>query len=496
MKLKESGGYESLTPEEKQQLSSAAPEIRNSLASVVSSFRKKGKKIDLMTAAEQMLQVPHFQNDPNLKQFVSNNKLIGGLKTAAPKPDPFGLNKDVVAPPKWVGQSSSQQRGTLPPKSGNAPADEFEKMRTSKEGSKTSSVSGQPQETEFEKQLRRRKEKQQLGMAKTQPIRPVNESMVSGAANRVWSVISKMDMNDLMAIANMVNTLVNKQKGGMNTSQTSSTMTSSTMEHKQIVKNVVKDKLLECISARNTAHNLLTEGPLSNVWDKIKGAGTAVGQKMGLSGQMAQQAQNVGADERQKEAAKELTKLIGKANQMRQKFNAAILKNSNEMNAYHDVVMGASQAFEQYRNVLGPFGQQLHRQIEDAIHNLVYDLDSEKSQIDTFLDTLKKQGVDVSTSKQNTKKKNDARRAQEEPGAVPASKRLMPLSSAGINPKLQSGTGKGRDEVNKKKALALHQTAERTNSPELKQKAMNDLQKLFLQQIEQDKKKKGTKSKK
>lgn len=515
--IKEAGNYDNLTAQEKQLLASAAPEIRNSLATVVSSLRKKGKQIDLAMAAQQMQQVPHFANDPNLKKFAS----LAGLQNLKPQQNPFQQpNANVPKPFQFNNQAQQQQRANLIPKTQpNAPADQFEQMRQNPNMSNDDVIAQQKAQTsqssfDRAKQLRSQRDArmQQPGMAApvnplgaTQPVQAMqqkkrhvaeamNPAMMTSSLRNILGAISKLKPDELSAIAGMVNNLMASKKGSMGMG--------TTMESKKIVTEAIKVKLVEQIKARNTATKLISEGPMASIWDKIKGAGSAIGGQMGLAGQMGQQAQAVGVDENAKRASQEMTKMLGKVNQHRQKFNSSILKNSEAMNSYHDLVLNAVQMYQQTQNMLGPFGQQIVRQIHDAVGNLVYDLKSEQEQIDSFLKQLKdagmaKVGGNAMTKPQATmdptmlgaaaKKKAQASRVEENPGGGASMRRSMPMGGGKMDPKFG-------DDLEKSQALAKAKMGNSFGDIGTTQNAMNDLQKLFMKQIQRDKgKKKSTK---
>jgi hypothetical protein len=217
---------------------------------------------------------------------------------------------------------------------------------------------------------------------------------------------------------------------------------------------------------------------------------------MGLMGQTGQAAQAVGVDENSKRAAQELTKLLGKVNQYRQKFNSSILKNSEAMNGYHDLVLNAVQMYQQTQNMLGPFGQQLVRQIHDAVGNLVYDLKSEQEQIDTFLKQLKDAGMAKVDSKSvggkamikgpnsnaammdptllgaAAKKRAQASRVEENPGSsVSSARRNAPAGGAKLGKNMAKNAADNAFEDERQ----------------------SDIQKLYQQAVEGKKKKSGKK---
>lgn len=535
--LKEAGNYNNLNQGERVMLQNMKdPNIRNAIANVVSQFRAKGKTMDPITAAQQIMQVPHFKSDQQamgmLQQFVNSNQNLTGLTQAKKptQPDPFGLKnppKGVPVPPQLQGQQQQiAKSGAAPMTPGPTAGDQFNALRNSKTtnndiefGRAKAAAHGETPDADpsdpFEAAKLRR-----MGMAQKQaatprgtmpakganpppgipsvnPLartmmpkrRPTNEGFgtgMSSAIQNVMNTVTKLKPEELMAIANLVNSLM-KQKG------TRSTMGTTTMEHKKLVTEVLKFKIQEQINARNTAAKLLSEGPMANMWDKIKGAGSAIGQSMGFGGQAGQQAQAVGVDENSKRASQELTKTLSKVNQFRSKFNGSTLKNAEAMNGYHDLVLNAVQMYQQYQHMLGPFGQQLVRQIHDAVGNLVYDLNSEKEHIDAFLKQLKQAGManinpksvggsamikgpdvsnlDTTALGKEAQKRSQASRVQENPGA---------------GARARSAMGPSGNTMQHNMALNKHAAGD-------KQGSMNDLQKLYAKQAGDKKKKKPAK---
>lgn len=436
--IQEAGNYGRLTPEEIKILNSAPGDIRGPVSSFMNSMRSKGNQMDLRTAVQQMLQTPHFAGNKNLIDF-STVASLGGLKKA---PNPFEQGKNVPPPVDFASLEKQKMVQGLPQSQEKLESEKFEDLRQ-----------GDISNDEI---LRRQRLKRKInipggtkmGIGESFTIKEfMNPAMISTSLKGIMSAISKLNPEQLAAIVQMVNGLM-QSKPGSRVGSASTRMENKKMKSNQMmITEVVKVTIREQVSARNTAQTLL-EGPLANVWDKIKGAGSAIGQKMGMGGG---QQQMPGADNQSKQASQELTKIIGKINQYRQKFNSSILKNSESMNGYHDLVMNAVQMYNQSQGVLGPFGAQISRQIQDSVGNLVYDLRSEKDQIDTFLDTLKKaglqnvskkgavggsamikpgnQGMDTDSLGNMAQQKANIRRTQENPGSVvTANRRAMPFN--------------------------------------------------------------------
>lgn len=440
-KIKEAMNYGGLSQQEIGILNSAPANIRKSVSNVISALSKGGRQVSLNSVVQQMAKMPQFANDAEFANFSS----VAGLSQIK-KADPFQLKNNIPKPLDFNQVQRQKIAQELP--SGETLGDKYEQLRTSKETN-----SDIENEKIRSKQMQTRKNipgRTLMGIGDIAESKTIKEFMnpaIAGSLQGIMSAISKLKPDQLAAIVQMVNSLMQSKPGAAMASSSSTRMESKKMTNKKMITEAVKVTLKEQVDARNTAQTLL-EGPLANVWDKLKGAGSAIGQKMGIGG--APQQQMPGADDRSKQASQELTKIIGKINQYRQKFNSSILKNSESMNGYHDLVMNAVQMYNQSQGVLGPFGAQISRQIQDSVGNLVYDLKSEKDQIDTFLNTLKQAGLQNVPKKSavggkaminpgfqggfdsdqlgnNAQTKANIRRAQENPGAVGSNKRAVPF---------------------------------------------------------------------
>lgn len=475
--LEEAGNFGLLSDQEKQQLVGLPPSMRSDVANWVMFNRRKGNQIDIQSAIKQMQA---FAQQQRLRQAV---------------------NKGKESKPRQVQSQVQPQQLQNPIQSRLRQAVQKARQRTSQNPAMPSVQQqqvvpvGQIQNRVAYKRFAR-PVAEGTGVSGMKMINE-NPAMITSSLRNIINLIASLKPEEIAAIAKMVNSLVSSQAGARQ-----ATGMGMRTEAKKIITEAIKVKLIEQVQARNTAEYLLSEGPLTNVWDKIKSAGSSIANQMGFAGQLGQRAQAVGADENAKRAAKELTKVLGKVNQHRQKFNSSILKNSEAMNAYHDLVLNAVEMYQQTQHILGPFGSQIVRQIQDAVGNLVYDLKSEKEQIDTFLKQLKdagmaKVGGSAMINKQQVsfdptllgataKKKAQNTRAEENPRSV-YNKRFMPFYGGKMDPKYG-------DQLTKSRAFAKAQQGLSSNNVNLVQSAMNDLQKLYAKQIEREKKSKKKRS--
>lgn len=157
-------------------------------------------------------------------------------------------------------------------------------------------------------------------------------------------------------------------------------------QKRALMKETVKEVVLEQKQARDRIEYLL-EGPggLSNAWQGIKGEIKGAGQKLGIGSQgTGEMAQDVA-----QQAGKELTQALKRVEQAKGKFQQQILKNAEVINQYHDAVLAAYQVYQQVGKQLGPASQQMGDSVMNAIEEMKSSLESEKSQIDSFMKGLK-----------------------------------------------------------------------------------------------------------
>lgn len=163
-------------------------------------------------------------------------------------------------------------------------------------------------------------------------------------------------------------------------------------EKKKMVDRIVKNKIQEQVHVRNLCKSLLTEGPMSNMWQGVKNAGRAFAGGVQGGAQGAQQSVARGQMQDQaKQAQKMVSQAVKQVERAKSKFTQETLKNAGLINQYHDAVLRLVQINQQVEKLLpGPQLAQLQNQLQQSIGQLQYDLESEKSGIDTFLQSLSK----------------------------------------------------------------------------------------------------------
>lgn len=482
--FKEAGNFEGLTPQEKAQLAGIQdPDLRNTVGGTLTNLRRRGKNVDVKNVANQLLQVPAFRNNAELQRFSTsffaqskspedvNAALSVGSSGQAPLPSNFRPGTTQLQPANKTANVTKVSNVSPPPTdlhqrvTGNLPQ-------------------VQQKEGEFEKQLRMRKERNTKGQIK-EFINPI--AAMGGALKNITSVIARLKPEELAAVASMINGLMqNSNNRGGNTMMAT--------ENKKMLTEVLKRQIIEQIQTKRTVERILSEGPLDSIWSKIKSAGSAVGQKMGLGGQLGRDANMAGARDQTNQMVQDLTKLIGKVNQNRQKFNSSILKNSQIVNSYHELVSGLVDAYQQSQHQLGPAGPQITRQIQDAVGNFVYDLKSEKEQIDMFLKQLQDAGsAKVGGSAQINKQQGTmdptllgaASKKRAEVARLDDQSHIGPNAANSFNRNAPGGK-LGPEDLNKTKDSILNR-AKGAKTEQERVAAMNDLQNLFMRQINREK---------
>ncbi len=543
---------EALTAQEKTSLSGYSPDFIQSVNNVAGSLRKGGRQVALPQIIQQMGQFykgnpeieKYLRQSANLvapmaqaqtgrpsqpgitpppAQFAQQaaNQYNQSLQTPRPSiaPGQTTQNKmNVAPPPEWLRQQGAAMGGIMPSTAAlNAPQAQMAQQGLQRIAGQTPGDLDQQTAARVKTQQARQQagtdltpqdqqQRQSLAVAKTVPpgwarkkaagmkkenrgnLQELNMAMLGSTVKNVMNAISRMKPEELIAIANFINSLMGSatKPGASSTSMTSTSISSESNLMKNKYQKVLKENLVEQYKTKIVVERFLNEGPMSSVWQGIKDAGSQVAGGLGL-GSMAGQQQNIGVDENTKRLGQELTKLIGKVNQQRQKFNAAILKNSESVSQYHDLVLHLWQAYNQNLQALGPFGQQLQRQVQDAVGNFHYDLTSEKEQIDTFLSSLR----DVkSTEMGNSEVMGKAARAstKEKRQAEADANQRMSSSRAVMAPgqhraldAMQANITPAKEELKKKFLTA--------RSPAEKQQAYKDLEKLLIKTSKQGSKK-------
>ncbi len=503
-KILKEAGLASLDKSELASIANLSPTLKTSLGNVISSLRKMGKKVELKNVAKELLQTPQFADNPELSKFASSFDAQSADVSKVASARSNQSKGSIPLPSNFQRPEVTASKAPLPLPSNFFPAQKQQtpqsQARMPMQDQLGKTMPAIPaQKNSFADQLAARKakrERQQTQFAQTQPV---SEALGQPDPNlqRIFQSIRTLRPEDLNALKGMLNGLSNGQPQGNQNMRT---------ESKKIFTETLKLQLVEQIQTRDRINSILSEGPLDSVWGKLKDAGAAIGNKMGLAGAVGQKAQDTGAKEQANQVSQELMKMIGKTNQQRQKFQASILKNSQMVDTYHNYVTDLVQAYQQAQHALGTSGAQIVKQVQDAVGNFVYDLKSEKEQLDMFL----KQIQDVGTAKQKLPPDAPGGRvgkayAEKQPpmmdpsllGAA-AKKRLKASreaesANAGVTsfqrqqPSLRgSGQAPGEEDLEKQKQQILLR-AKNSTSEKDKKKAMNDLQNLFMKQIEREK---------
>lgn len=407
---------QTITPQEKQALAFVDdPGIRQSLMSLMDGMRSKGKKIDLASAANQLsqvLQMRGHQVHPDLTRLVNR-------PTNVPKP------------PQFMQMAKPAQRITPPPGFNNLPVAKISKElpphagtleQTASKIAELEAQGARDQEAEFQRSLQRKnKRKQQPGQIPvTGSNTPVNvnrksyepeafEKTMYGTKRENKMIKSKNQLKEAVRA-----TIISEMR-------------------RQAAKRILTEEIRAQAILHETAVYLLTEGPLSNVWQGIKSAGSSALGAMGYKG-AAQNAAKTDQQQRAREVVNSLTKTISKVHQQRQKWNSQILKSAEMMSQYHDAVVGAYELYKKYQGFLGPAGNEVNRQINELVDALQKDLMSEVSQIQAMLKSLGKKDVsldDMLKQHQSDAEEMREREADLNPAGVTSFQRTMPSVRGG-----------------------------------------------------------------
>lgn len=517
--------FENLNSQELQQLKGYSPELVSTIKNTAASLRKGGRQITLPDIVKQIGQL--YPNNPEINKFLgANTDLTAGLKNVGAQP-----KSNVVAPPQDFTQQAQQQyqqtigRQTPVPQQpkGGAPGiapppawltqgqkdigidvkpvspqhyNNLSQTAQQLDAIEAQKAQQQPQASNKQGRaaaLQTRRTPQQVQLSQKigklptmnvkkeskENLQELNMTMLGSSIKGIISAISKLKPEELIAIAGFVNNMIAGAKGGPGAVSSSTSMSSTTYGEnnmKEKYAKVLKENLKEQVKVKMLSEHYLNEGPLSNAWENIKSAGSSMMNRL-TGGDKPDPTAGAGVDEQTKKVAQELSKLVGKVNQTRQKFNASILKNSEAVSHYHDLVLSLWQMYNQNAQMLGPHGQQISRQVNDAVGNFQYDLNSEKEQIDTFLKSLKgnkKTGVPDATSLgASAKASAQERRAAE----ADASQRL---GSSGLHGVKQGGGSRAADSVEYYNKEALKNKIATATNPQEKAQAVRDLEALFL----------------
>ena len=194
---------------------------------------------------------------------------------------------------------------------------------------------------------------------------------------------------------------------------------------KSLVDRIVKEQLNEQAKVLGLTKSLLTEGPLSSMWQGLKGAGRGLvgGAKGAVQG--AQQAMAQGAAQDQgKQAQKTVIQALKTVEKTRGKFNQETMKSADLVSQYHDAVVNLVNVLNQVKGMVGPMElAQLKNDVDQSVGQLYNDLVIEKQGVEGFLKSLQ-QAVPGSLaagakSRQIEKTSADQARAAAAPAKLP-----------------------------------------------------------------------------
>jgi hypothetical protein len=195
---------------------------------------------------------------------------------------------------------------------------------------------------------------------------------------------------------------------------------------------LVKEQLSEQVKVRNLTENLLTEGPLSAVWQGVKDVGRGVTGGAKAAAQGAQQAIAQGAVKDQaKQAQKAVMQAMKTVEKARGKFNQETMKSADLISQYHDSVVNLVNVHSSVGGRLGPMEMnQLKNDVNQSVGQLYNDLSTERQGIDGFLRSLQKTVPSSlaagAKSKQAEKVSADKAREEEAPPSRAAQAAVSP----------------------------------------------------------------------
>lgn len=429
MKLLE-GAYDSLQPDEKQTLSVLDPSLRTGLTNLIHAMRSRGKQITLQQAAQQLNQILSMrgQSNPGLQKIAQRNS------SNIPKPPQAIMNakSNVQAPPEYILNPQKNMQAAEP----NEYEQYIQNGQFNSEKAKQDMLAQGQQVNDYTNRLQnigneaqppsreatqkaRQKFKQKPAMVPV--MKPLNKSGNIPQTNSYPQINAGERKSYAPEAFNK--TMYPESKKIKNKAQLKEAVRNIVIQEQKRKSGIkiLKEELKCQLKIRNRAKYLLSEGPMSNVWQKLKTAGSAVGNKIAGFGQdlSADSGQNAISDQ-QRQVMQGITKAVSKAHQQRQKFNSQVLKSAEVMNQYHEAVLRAFELYKQYGNMLGIAGQQVNRQINDLIEALQEDLMSEVSQIEAMIKSLGKKDNSID-SMLKTHKEKSAEKAEAEADLNPAS---------------------------------------------------------------------------
>lgn len=419
MKKRITEAFAPLQPGEEQILRNygqVSPAVRQELA----RLRTKNPNANLQMAAQQLLQTPHFQGNKQLTALstLQNNAVQSSAQVAsmfaknpvkpAVTPPPANILNRTAAPllndPQKV-----QQNQVLAKQHGVSPfADEDEIQQTirgipSTSNGQVAAPQGASQQMSLRDKMKQNVRNKQ-GNANTQRIGEGfgdiagATATAGGSLQKIFKTVSTLKPEELQLLMKMLTSMLGQgQQTGTSSMSSSSQSINASQKYKadkimlesikrKILKETFKQEIIGQVKNHRLVESLLNEGPMGNVWQGIKQAGTGFADKM-------KQKMGMNLPDSPEDQAKaystELIKFIKKANQTRQQFKSQILKNAEIINTYHDAVAAAWETFSNVGGSLGAASGHLQQQVEELVSNLKYDLESEREQIGSFLNVLK-----------------------------------------------------------------------------------------------------------
>lgn len=170
-------------------------------------------------------------------------------------------------------------------------------------------------------------------------------------------------------------------------------------EKKKVIAKLMKEEIVRQKHVLSLTENLLNEGPLSGLFQGIRGGAQAFGKGITDTAQAFNSARMAGkasaqAQAQMKSASNQLTSTLKAVAQARQKYSQEMLKNAEVINQYHDAVLNMVTTWQQIQPLLAQnpnVVEKFENEIMNSMGQLKYDLESEKEQLNAFLDGLKKE---------------------------------------------------------------------------------------------------------
>lgn len=367
------------------------PAIRQALNTLRKPGRPGAENVTLQQVAQQLLQTPHFQGN---KQLTALAALNPAARQVAQSPFAGNLVKKPARPlPPMEPQSQQWQQDQ---QMAQQVAGDVEAAKLTPNAKDF----GTPQQGSLRDKMKLMK-KQQMGTANTMKLGEAfgvggAAAMAGGSLQKIFRTVSTLKPEELQLLMKMLTSMLSQGQQTGTSSMSSQSITASQKYKadkimlesikRQILKETFKNEVKGQVRNYRLVESLLYEGPMGNVWQGIKQAGTGFADKM-------KQKMGMNLPDSPEDQAKaystELIKFIKKANQTRQQFKSQILKNAEIINTYHDAVAAAWETFSNVGGSLGAASGHLQQQVEELVSNLKYDLESEREQIGSFLNVLK-----------------------------------------------------------------------------------------------------------